>query len=95
MKSIRLSIVAVCAVLLATTASAQSRDEIIIPSPAGPRRALIEAFGPGPHPTVIVLHGTLGTGSGTALNTGFSEAAAQAEGSGEVAGGLTGASKCK
>jgi polyhydroxybutyrate depolymerase len=77
MKFICLSIAAVCAVLVATTASAQSRNEIIIPSPAGPRRALIEAFGPGPHPTVIVLHGALGTGSGTALNTGFSEAAAE------------------
>src|SRR5262249_39062510 len=60
-----------------TAALAQSRSHLTIPSPAGPRHAVVLAAAGGPHPTVIVLHGALGTGGGTAMSTGFAEAAAR------------------
>jgi len=63
--------------LTATAAHAQGRTDLVIPTPDGPRHALALRAGSGPRPTVIVLHGALGTGTGTASTTGFSEAAAR------------------
>ncbi|MDN5004510.1 alpha/beta hydrolase family esterase [Bradyrhizobium sp. GCM10027634] len=51
--------------------------EIFVDTRDGPRHALVMPAGDGPHPTVIVLHGALGTGAGTARLTGFAEAAAR------------------
>src|SRR6266481_1432384 len=63
--------------LTATAAHAQGRTDLVIPAPDGPRHALVLSAGSGPRPTVIVLRGALGTGTGTASTTGFSEAAAR------------------
>jgi polyhydroxybutyrate depolymerase len=60
-----------------TAALAQSRNDLVIATANGPRHALMLPAGRGPHPTVIVLHGALGSGTGTAFTTGFSEAAAR------------------
>ena len=74
------SLVAVSIAVLSvagTAALAQSRNDLVIPTPNGPRHALMLPAGRGPHPTVIVLHGALGSGAGTAFTTGFSEAVAR------------------
>jgi polyhydroxybutyrate depolymerase len=63
--------------IVGAAALAQSRSHLTIPSPAGPRHAVVLAAAGAPHPTVIVLHGALGTGGGTAMTTGFAEAAAR------------------
>jgi polyhydroxybutyrate depolymerase len=63
--------------IAATMVFAQSPSNVVIPTPTGPRTALVLETGRGPHPTVIVLHGALGSGAGTAWTTGFSEAAAR------------------
>ena len=57
-------------------ASAKAGGEMTIDTADGPRHALVIPAGNGPRPTVIVLHGALGTGAGTARTTGFAEAAA-------------------
>lgn len=76
-----LRLVLVAAVVAATTvASAAVRasdHNLIIETADGPRHALVLPAGSGPRPTVIVLHGALGTGAGTARTTGFAEAAAR------------------
>jgi len=61
---------------LFASASARALDrDMIIDTADGPRHALVLPSGSGPHPTVIVLHGALGSGAGTARTTGFAEAA--------------------
>jgi polyhydroxybutyrate depolymerase len=57
--------------------SAKAAGEMTINTADGPRHALVIPAGNGPRPTVIVLHGALGTGAGTARTTGFAEAAAR------------------
>jgi polyhydroxybutyrate depolymerase len=61
----------------ALRASAKAGGEMTIDTADGPRHALVIPAGNGPRPTVIVLHGALGTGAGTARTTGFAEAAAK------------------
>ena len=62
--------------LASVSAWAFDRD-VTIDTRDGPRHALVIPIGPAPHPTVIVLHGALGSGAGTARTTGFAEAAAR------------------
>jgi polyhydroxybutyrate depolymerase len=62
---------------MASVAHAQKASNLIIETADGPRHALVLPQGKGPHPTVIVLHGALGTGAGMAATTGFAEAAAR------------------
>jgi len=74
----RLWLVATAFTTVFLSASAQAFDrDMIIDTADGPRHALVTNAGSGPHPTVIVLHGALGTGAGTARATGFAEAAAR------------------
>ncbi len=61
----------------ALRASAKAGGEMTIDTSDGPRHALVIPAGNGARPTVIVLHGALGTGAGTARTTGFAEAAAK------------------
>jgi len=63
--------------LAASVAAAQTREDLTIQTADGPRRAIVLAAGAGPRPTVLVLHGALGTAEQTARTTGFAEAAAE------------------
>ncbi|MGC2774210.1 MAG: PHB depolymerase family esterase [Bradyrhizobium sp.] len=70
-------VVVVAAATLASVAAQAFDRDITIDTQDGPRHALVIPAGSGPHPTVIVLHGALGSGIGTARTTGFAEAAAR------------------
>lgn len=63
------------AAAIASAALARAASDLVIVTADGPRHALIVPAGPGPHPTVLVLHGGLGTASWTMRSTGFPEAA--------------------
>ena len=67
---------AVIAMLASAPALAVDRD-MVIDTADGPRHALVIPAPSGPRPTVIVLHGALGSGAGTARTAGFAEAAAR------------------
>jgi polyhydroxybutyrate depolymerase len=54
---------------------AHASEEIIISTRDGERTALVLRAGRGPQPTVIALHGALGTADLMVSNTGFTEAA--------------------
>ncbi len=71
-----LALLALTTIFASASAQAFDRD-MIIDAADGPRHALVMNAGSGPHPTVIVLHGALGTGAGAARTTGFAEAAAR------------------
>jgi polyhydroxybutyrate depolymerase len=60
---------------IGAAAAAQGERDITLQTADGPRHAVVYAPGPGPHPTVIVLHGALGTAAEAARDTGFVEAA--------------------
>ncbi|WP_315739463.1 MULTISPECIES: alpha/beta hydrolase family esterase [unclassified Bradyrhizobium] len=62
------------ALFVSTTAVAAERG-ITIDTSDGPRHAMVMTTGKTPQPTVIVLHGALGSGAGAARTTGFAEAA--------------------
>lgn len=51
--------------------------ELAIRTADGPRHALVVTAGEGPQPTVLVLHGALGTAEITLRSTGFAEATQQ------------------
>ncbi|MGJ5020640.1 alpha/beta hydrolase family esterase [Bradyrhizobium oligotrophicum] len=73
---LRSSMAAMAAVLLVSTTAVAAERGITIDTSDGPRHALVMTAGRTPQPTVIVLHGALGSGAGTARTTGFAEAAA-------------------
>jgi polyhydroxybutyrate depolymerase len=76
MRPFRPIVIALCA-LAAFGGTARAGGDLVLQTADGPRHALVRPAGPGPHPTVIVLHGALGTGAETARGTGFAEAAAR------------------
>jgi polyhydroxybutyrate depolymerase len=63
--------------VLASAAHAQTRNDLTIQTADGARHAIVIPAGAGPHPTVLVLHGALGTAAGTVRDSGFAEAAAK------------------
>jgi len=62
-------------VALAALPAAALAGDLVIGTSDGPRHALVAPVTGGPQPTVIVLHGALGTGEGYARRTGFAQAA--------------------
>lgn len=64
---------ALAAVVIA--ARAQTAKDLVLTTADGPRHAIVYAADSGPGPTVIVLHGHLGSGAQTARSTGFVDAA--------------------
>lgn len=68
------------AALFAGDAAATVGDgaRYVVDTADGARTALLLPAGAGPRPTVIVLHGGLGSGAHTAATSGFAEAAAAA-----------------
>jgi polyhydroxybutyrate depolymerase len=72
----RALLVALC--VAASNLAHAARSDLNIPSSDGPRHAIVIPAGDGPHPTILVLHGALGTAENTARATGFAEAAARA-----------------
>jgi len=76
MLSARLSATAPLLALLLATTAARAGD-LTLATADGPRHAITVPAGSGPAPTVIVLHGALGTGAGTLRSSGFAEAAAR------------------
>jgi polyhydroxybutyrate depolymerase len=73
-----LSCVATIGLSLTIAAAAHAAPtELTIETADGARHALVVSAGDGPRPTVLVLHGALGTGAMTMRSTGFAEAAAR------------------
>ncbi len=73
-----LHVIASIAILsMAGACFAASGEDLSIDTPEAPRHALIFRAGAGAQPTVLVLHGALGTAAITARSTGFAEAAAR------------------
>ena len=52
-------------------------QDLVIATAAGPRHAILVPAGPGPHPTVVVLHGATISAATTQRGSGFAEAAAR------------------
>jgi polyhydroxybutyrate depolymerase len=52
-------------------------QDLVIATAAGPRHAILVPPGPGPHPTVVVLHGATISAATTLRGSGFAEAAAR------------------
>jgi polyhydroxybutyrate depolymerase len=73
---------------IALVAAHASAADVTIESPDGPRHAIVVPAGEGPHPTILVLHGALGTAQNTLRTTGFAEAAARAGFSAVFADGI-------
>jgi len=71
------SLVIALAAFAVSCANARAGSDLVLQTADGPRHALVVPAGAGPRPTVIVLHGALGTGDGTARSSGFAEAAAR------------------
>jgi polyhydroxybutyrate depolymerase len=66
-----------CVMVAALAAATAHAHDIEIPTPDGPRTAIVLPAGQGPRPTVILLHGAAGTAEMVARDSGFGEAAAK------------------
>ncbi len=71
----RLATLPMLGALIVGHATAAEPRDVTIDTRDGARHALVVAAGDGPHPTVVVLHGALGTAAGTMRSSGFAEAA--------------------
>ena len=69
------ALIAASLIVTGSIAQAQKASDLVIETGNGVRHALMVPGGKGPRPTVIVLHGTFGSGAGAAAATGFAEAA--------------------
>ena len=65
------------AVLSSIAMSATNASDLVVQTADGPRHAIVVAQTAEPAPTVIVLHGALGTAAYTQRTSGFAEAAAR------------------